>query len=170
MLALWLMALYPGAAYWAGLPYMHSLIFPSAMLLLFATDYLERAQLWGVVRISLLMGVLYLGYDLFAFFLPASLLLLAWRRRWGAAALSAVLQLLPLAVWTLWLTKVLHQPLANENTVSYWQVIGAYLHVTDYAAWWAQASPRRTSGSMFSLAPTSFSCRPSSCSSWRSIP
>ncbi len=86
----------PGAAYWAGLPYPYALICPASLLLMIGLMRLAagadgRRMAW----LSLAMGIAYLGYDLAAFFVPATLLVLCWRRRFGAAALSAALQLAP---------------------------------------------------------------------------
>jgi hypothetical protein len=53
--------------------------------------------------LSLFMGAAYLGYHLVVFFLPASLLLLGWRRRWRDAVVPGFCQILPLAAWVLFL-------------------------------------------------------------------
>jgi hypothetical protein len=136
----WLLALYPGAAYWAGLPYTYALIFPASLLLMLALMRLSRpAGLGMVTAVSLAMGVAYLGYDLAINFIPASLLVLCWRRRFGAAALSALLQVAPLAAWLYALSHVFHQPLQNGNTGIYMSVMGELLHPAGGAWWWQQA-------------------------------
>ncbi|MBC7369565.1 MAG: hypothetical protein H7343_22580, partial [Undibacterium sp.] len=139
----WLLALYPGAAYWGGLPYVYSIIFPACLLLtvgllaLRATDSLARTA-W----VSLLMGVAYLGYDLIVFFLPVSLFVLIARRRWSAAGLAALCQIAPLAIWLYFLSHYLHQNLNNSNSAVFGVVLNSYLHVTsDLAGWWRIAQP-----------------------------
>lgn len=138
--AAWLLALYPGAAYWGGLPYPYALIFPGSLLLMLGLLDLSEARGRRLVGLSLAMGVAYLGYDFAPFFLPASLLLLVWFRRPGAAILSAACQALPLALWLAWLAWGLHQPLKNPNSGVYWVVLSSYFHPPSAAAWWAAAS------------------------------
>lgn len=139
--AAWLLALYPGAAYWGGLPYPYALICPLSLLLMLGLLRLFEAENWrSVAGVSLAMGVAYLGYDLIVFFLPASLLLLAWRRRFGAAALSAGLQVLPLGLWVLWLAHGLHQPLDNSNAGLYRIILHSFLQIRDLGEWWSQVS------------------------------
>jgi len=136
----WLLALYPGAAYWAGLPYIYAIIFPASLLLTAALLALDGSDdQWQLALISVGMGVLYLGYDLFAFFLPASVVLLCWRRRPVGALLSPVLQALPLFCWATILSHRFHQPLTNSNSEAFGAVLTSYLHVHDYALWWEVA-------------------------------
>jgi hypothetical protein len=135
--ATWLLALYPGAAYWGGLPYTYALIFPAALLLMLLLVRLSRANGWATIRISLAMGVLYLSYDLMAFFLPATLLAMAWRRRFASGLFAAVVQLVPVVLWMLALIVVFEQPLEDRNRAIYSVVAGSYLHPGDLDAWWA---------------------------------
>ncbi len=143
--AAWLLALYPGATYWGGLPYVYSIIFPACLLLtigllaLRTTDSLAR-----VAWISLAMGVSYLGYDLIVFYLPVSLFVLLVRRRFGAAVVAAGCQILPLAAWLFFLQHGLHQGLTNSNSAAFGVVLNSYRHLTtDLSGWWqiVQHSP-----------------------------
>jgi hypothetical protein len=138
--ALWLMALYPGADYWGGLPYPHALIFPSSLLLMIGLTELGEARGRRFVAISLGMGLLYLGYDLAVFYLPAAFLLLLLRRRWLAAGGTALLQALPLAIWLLVLSVGLKQPLENSNSGVYSTVLFSYKQLKDVGLWWSQVS------------------------------
>jgi hypothetical protein len=136
----WIMALYPGAAYWAGLPYTYALIFPSSLLLMLALMRLAGpGGLRTVAAVSLAMGVAYLGYDLAITFMPASLIILCWRRRFIDAAVSLVLQAAPLAAWLFALGHVFHQPLQNGNTGIYLTVLGELAHPSAGGWWWQQA-------------------------------
>jgi len=140
VLAGWLLALYPGAAYWAGLPYSYALIFPASLLLMLGL--MRLADPGGprvLAAVSLAMGVAYLGYDLAITFVPATLLVLCWRRRPLAAAASAAIQLAPLAAWVYALGRVFHQPLQNGNSGIYLSVLRAFLHSPDAALWGRQA-------------------------------
>jgi hypothetical protein len=134
--AAWLLAVYPGAAYWAGLPYLYALIVPGSLLLMLALVAMAEDPGWRpVIAGSLLMGLANLGYEFFAFFAPATLLLLLWRRRWLAAGVSLVLQLAPLFLWILALKHVFKFDLANSNSSAFGAVLGAYLHPPDFERW-----------------------------------
>lgn len=124
--ALWLLAFYPGAAYWAGMPYPYALISPLSMLLALALETLAEAKGSRLIGASLAMGVGYLAYDFAVFFLPASMLLLLWHRRPVAAGVSTLLQILPLALWLLILAHCFGQSPENSNTRTYTAIIGAY--------------------------------------------
>ncbi len=138
--AAWLSALYPGAMYWGGLPYPYALIFPLSLLLTIALMDLPGLR-WGpLCAVSLAMGIAYLSYDLVVFFLPASLVLLLWMRRPGAAAVTMVLQVVPSLCWLLYLSRVLGQNLDNTNTQVFGVIFNSYFNVRDKAAWWAYAS------------------------------
>ncbi|HZK81613.1 MAG TPA: hypothetical protein VFC46_11110, partial [Humisphaera sp.] len=137
ILAAWLLALYPGATYWGGLPYVYSIIFPASLLLGSALFALHRAdRISRIALVSLLMGVAYLGYDLIIFFLPASLfVLLLSRRKPGAAAVSVLCQIAPLLGWLVIMRYGLGQPLENSNSTSYHMVFDAYRHFGAQAHW-----------------------------------
>lgn len=131
----WLGAFYPGVAFWGGLPQVYGLIFPLALLLTATLHEIAEANPRRVAWLSLLLGVGYLGYDFFVFFLPASLLLLARRKAWTSAIVSGVLQIAPLATWILLLRFALEVPANNANTAVYGRILAAYFHPADYAAW-----------------------------------
>jgi hypothetical protein len=145
VLAGWLLALYPGAAYWAGQPFTYSLIVPSSLLLLLGLWRLTELPLGGqFALLSAAMGVGYLGYDLAAFFVPATLLALVWNRRPVDAILSSAIQVAPLALWVVCLSRVFHQPASNPNSDIYRSILLHYrsahdLHYWLGAFWRAQA-------------------------------
>ncbi|HVS52486.1 MAG TPA: hypothetical protein VHD62_09035 [Opitutaceae bacterium] len=126
--AAWLLALYPGAAYWVGQPFSYAIIFPLSLAGFWALLELPAARRSRVVVLSLALGLIYLAYDFHAFFVPASLLVLLWQRRPRAAALSLALQLVPLALWLWLLAHVVKVPLENSNTSVYRQLATAYFH------------------------------------------
>jgi hypothetical protein len=136
--ALWLLAFYPGAAYWAGLPYPYALISPLSLLLLIGLHDLVGASGRRLVGLSLAMGGAYLAYDFTAFFLPATLLLLCWHRRFGAALVACFVQVLPLAAWVLILARVFDQPLGNSNTATYQTILTAYSQSMSPGQLWGQ--------------------------------
>jgi hypothetical protein len=132
----WLLALYPGATYWDGMPYPYALIFPGSLLLMIALMELGEASMAKIAGISLAMGFVYLGYDLMPFFLPASLIVLLWKKRPVAALSTAALQAAPLAVWLLILAHGLHQPLENSNTATYGVILKSFLRIKSFETWW----------------------------------
>ncbi len=139
--AAWLLALAPGAAYWGGLPYPYALIFPGSLLLMACLVELGGSKsLRQVAALSLGMGVLYLGYDFAVFFLPATVIVLALRRRFGALAVSAVLQLSPVILWLLILRFGLRQPLENSNAGVYHGILSSYFSAGAWANGWANLS------------------------------
>lgn len=150
IMAGWLLALYPGAAYWAGLPYTYAVIFPASLLLMLGLMRLAGAPGWRALSlVSFAMGVLYLGYDFAALFVPASLLVLLWRRRPVAAALSALIQVAPLAAWMYALGHVFHQQFQNGNSGIYIAVLTSFFHGAGSAWWWQQLA--RAPGSGFDI-------------------
>ena len=141
-LAAWLLALYPGAAYWVGLPYLYALIVPGSLLLMIALTEIAEKPGWRPVLLgSLALGLGNLGYEFFGYFLPATLLILAWQRRWTAAVVATVLQVAPLALWILILQHGFGQTIDNSNSGAFGAIASAYLHVRDYALWRAYAAP-----------------------------
>ena len=139
--AAWLLALYPGAAYWVGMPYAYTLIFPCSLLCMLGLMALADAPPpKRLVVICFAMGFAYLAYDLALFFLPATLFLLAWRRRWTAATAACATQMLPTMLWLAVLRFGFGIPLVNANTSSMGAAAGAYLHPGDLGLWWVQAS------------------------------
>jgi hypothetical protein len=132
-LAAWLFALYPGAAYWVGQPYAYALIFPLGIAAFWILLELSAARPARLALLSLALGTIYLTYDFHVYFLPASLLLLVWQRRWTAAAASAFLQILPLGVW-LWVMKnVVRVPLENSNTGVYRELFVSFFTPRPFA-------------------------------------
>jgi hypothetical protein len=135
----WLMALYPGAAYWAGLPYTYALIFPASLLLMLGLMRISVGRdMLGLAAVSLAMGVAYLGYDLAMIFIPATVIMLAWQRRPLVAVGSVIIQAAPIAIWVGMLTWVFHQPLQNDNSGVYVSVFSVYLHPLGFAWWWRE--------------------------------
>ena len=138
VILLWLLALYPGAAYWGVLPYSYALIAPLSLLLLLALGMLAEAKGSRFVILALLMGLGFMAYDFAAFFLPATMLMLAWRRRFLAVPAALALMALPSVLWLLTLTHGLGQSLVNSNTATYQAIIDSYRNAGGITRWWAQ--------------------------------
>ncbi|HVT73217.1 MAG TPA: hypothetical protein VHD61_08780, partial [Lacunisphaera sp.] len=137
--AAWLLALYPGFAYWVGMPYQYAIIGPGSLGLTIALVEIDRTDSWRrTLGWSLGMGGLYLGYDFAPIFLPAAALVLLARRRWRDLALALPAQVLPLFGWMLALRFVFHQALENSNTAVYRSVLDGLGSVHGWGAWLAQ--------------------------------
>jgi len=132
--AAWLTALYPGAAYWVGLPILQGMIFPSVLVLTILLHEIGPATPRRLALLSLGMGAVYLIYDFAVFYFPASLLLLS-RRPIRLGALSLGLQILPTLLWTAWMGFYLAVPLVNANSGVYTEVLQAYLNPGDWSQW-----------------------------------
>ncbi len=132
--AAWLLALYPGAAYWVGQPFSYALIFPLGLAGFWLLLELPAAGPRRTAVLSFALGLIYLGYDFPAYFLPASVLILLWGRRYGLALLSAAIQVLPLGLWLWTLKEVVHLPLENSNTVVYRELLTAFFDPSALAA------------------------------------
>ncbi len=125
---LWLLATYPGITYWAGLPYSYVTIVPGSLACIALLYRLEESERLGdLLRWGLLMGIVFLGYDLFPFFGTAAVLRLIARRRWRALLPVAVTMALPTLFVALTFV-VMDVEVLNSNTNNYFSAIGAYLH------------------------------------------
>jgi hypothetical protein len=125
-LAAWLLAFYPGAAYWAGQPFSYALIFPLSIAGFWILLELPTAGWRKNALLSLGLGVIYLAYDFPIYFFPASIVLFLWHRRFRPALLSGALQALPPALWLLALRYLVKLPLENSNTVAYKNLIAGF--------------------------------------------
>ena len=143
-MTLWLLATYPGIAYWGALPYAYAFIVPATLLCGMLLYYLARAE--TLPRILLLaagMGLLFTGYDLYIFFLPAVGLVLLMRRKWVAIPLASVAIMLPTVLVMLAMAKLCGVGAANDNTNIYGVVLKSYFgpyNMTDWT-WLLKTSP-----------------------------
>ncbi|MBI4798604.1 MAG: hypothetical protein HY794_07710 [Desulfarculus sp.] len=132
----WLLALYPGLAYWGGLPYSYAIIVPASLWGFMLLCRLDQARgPAGLLWPCLGLGALALGYDLLPFFAPAALGLTWWRTRrlvccgLGLAALAAPTVLLLL------LLEALGVPAESQNAAQPLAILWSYLRASDLAAW-----------------------------------
>jgi hypothetical protein len=133
---LWLIATYPGWYYWAGTPYSYAAIVPASlccMVLLWRVETLGGLRDAALVGLGL--GVLFTAYDLLPFFGAAAVLLLATRRRWGAAAVLGTVQALPPVLVPLALERLLGVPFPTANSATYRTILASYLPPYDGATW-----------------------------------
>lgn len=135
--ALLLLALYPGVHYWIGLPYSYAAIVPACLAAGAILWRLEQSERWGeALGLALTLGIVFLAYDLWPFFLPAAaaLLWLRFRRVW-VLGVGLALAVAPMVVNLLVLKRVYGLPLSNSNTDVYVTVVRAWLAPADLAAW-----------------------------------
>jgi len=134
---LWLLATYPGMAYWAGLPYAHATIVPCTLLLFMILEHLNEADKMrlNLLALGLAAGVLFLAYDLLPFFGPAMALVLLRKRVWPIMPAVLLAAVLPSVVMG-WILKQRGIDLYNGNTAAYWDIIASYWKGQDFLAWW----------------------------------
>lgn len=149
-IGVWLLATYPGIAYWGGLPYSYAIIVPAsivAMILLFRID--ESADRQALIFNSLLLGLVFTGYDLLPFFGVASILLVLRKRSLRASLINFCCFLLPsgaLAAALLWHPAI---PQSNSNTAIYGTIVRSYVDPT-ISGWGELLAqlPRAAAGSL----------------------
>jgi hypothetical protein len=132
-----LFATYPGIHYWIGLPYSYAAIVPASVAATLALWKMEETTAAApLVALALLVGVLFLAYDLMPFFAPAALAV-AWRstRRAPVVVGVAAALALPSLLNLLALARVFHAPLSNPNTATYGVVLRAWTHWPDLSRW-----------------------------------
>lgn len=137
VVAMWLLATYPGITYWTGLPYSYAAIVPASLLSMMALTHLTEPA--STPRIALLtgaIGVLSLAYDLLPFFGLAAILVLLHRRQFFDAALSLPCLAAPTIAAATILQRVYGVPVINSNTATYENILTAYLHPKQLQAWW----------------------------------
>jgi hypothetical protein len=136
---LWLLATYPGITYWAGLPYSYVAIVPGSLfglILLHRLD--ERSALADTARAAFLLGVIFTAYDLFLFFGPAMIAILAVRGRWRAIVPAVLAVALPSALVAA-LFRIIEVPIMNSNTEVYAAVASSYLDSGRYNWQWVRS-------------------------------
>ena len=134
--AIVLVACYPGIYYWAGLPYNHVMIAPASLLgVLLVWEIEKTASMRRVAACALVLGVLFLGYDLLPLFAPPVIFILLLRRRFAHAAVAAVLLVLPSLIVNPLVTWKFNLPFRNPNTDVYLNMFQAYLNPRSLSAW-----------------------------------
>jgi hypothetical protein len=132
----WMLATYPGIAYWAALPYAYVAIVPASIglyALLVRLD--ERSGLRATAGTALAMGVLFVAYDLAPFFGVAGLLVLARRKRYRELPVALCGLSLAPALAAAALAVIFGVGWTNNNTDIYGTVARAYLHPGSLRAW-----------------------------------
>jgi hypothetical protein len=135
--ALLLLAVHPGVHYWIGLPYSYAAIVPACLAagaILWRLE--ETEQVGEALLLALALGVTFLAYDLWPFFLPAAVALLWLRfRRVPVLLAGLALAVAPMAINLLVLAHVYGLPVSNSNSNVYGTVVRAWLAPGDLAAW-----------------------------------
>jgi hypothetical protein len=137
VLVCWLLASYPGYAYWAGLPYSYAIIVPGsigcAIGLLWWNDApsIKRTAVTACV-----IGVIGTGYDLMPFFGGSLVLLILHKRRWRDLPVALAL----LGGWAMFVSKGLPAiygfKSTNTNTKVYGVVIKTWLRFWEHVEGW----------------------------------
>jgi hypothetical protein len=134
----WLLATYPGFTYWGGSPYFYAIIVPACLVLLvIVLEVSEEERLGRVLVLALAGGILFNGYDLMIFFVPASALVLAVRRRPALLAVALVGFVTPYILVQVVLWRHYQVPWASENTGVYSNLLRTYLDWRTAKGWGA---------------------------------
>ncbi len=156
---MWLLALFPGISYYVGQPFLYSLIVPSCLwmyMLLWKLDHctamppgrystppiplqIKKAPDYASARfvfiICLCIGLFFLAYDFIVFILPATVFVLAARRRYAVIPLAIAAMLLFTALWWCIVHFNLGTSFSSQNTVFYTNVVQSYFAPLDLARW-----------------------------------
>jgi len=136
IMALWLLATYPGTLYWAGMPYSYASIVPCSLLLtILVWQVAHETRIKQLSLLFLGIGVLLTAYDLFPFYGTSAILYLFLSQRWKQIPLCTSLMMLPQGVVLLWLSLVKKQAIINDNTHAYSLIVKSWLH-PQWNTWW----------------------------------
>ena len=133
---LWLLATYPGIAYWAALPYSYVLIVPGCLVSMIVLDHLRHTVSTSrILALTLCLGVLFTGYDLLLpFFALPALVPFVLERQFRRAAIAALGMILP-HVALAFIFQWADVPLQTSNSDYYPTIIGAWLSPSDWSLW-----------------------------------
>ena len=137
LISAWLLSLYPGIMYGVGTPYAYNCIVPFTI---FSTILLFKIQ--DTVKIKwfflyfFLMGVLFTGYDLISFFLPAALIILFIKRKYIIIPLAIILMVLPSVILNLILSYFLEIEFKNDSSNIYSVIINSYFQIFNNITDW----------------------------------
>jgi hypothetical protein len=135
-ITMWLLALYPGITYWAGLPYSYTCIVPFTLIgTMLLHKINENDNVKTLLTCSFYMGILFLGYDLITFFLPATLYILSINRKFKYIPLAVMVMFVPGLLSMLIFRYLFDIGAMNDNTLIYKIIFDSYLeifrHITD---------------------------------------
>lgn len=134
--SMWLLATYPGIAYWAALPYANAAIVPCSLLaVIFLWKLTEATEAWHALGWATLLGILFTAYDLLPFFGLAALLIVALNRRYRHLPLVVAGLITPQLIVSGVLKFVYAVSPVNSNTEIYYYIVNSYLHRPDFAQW-----------------------------------
>jgi hypothetical protein len=134
--AMWLLATYPGIAYWAALPYAYAAIVPCSLLAvvvlwrLSEAETIRQALMWGLA-----LGVLSTAYDLLPFFGLAALVVVFVARRYRQLPCVTIGMIVPQVLVCGVLGFIYQVSLKNSNSEIYSTVLSSYLHPGDLSEW-----------------------------------
>jgi hypothetical protein len=127
---IWLFALYPGIYYYIGLPYSYNMLVPICVLcsILLRRTY-EASRPRAVLINSLLIGLLFTGYELLPFFGLAQLWLVFRKRQYWGIPINLFLIMLPAALVSFILSVGFGHEVLNSNTGVFGSILKAWLGI-----------------------------------------
>ena len=136
LIGAWILAVFPGTAYWGSLPYPQTSIIPVTIIgfvLMYRVN--EEESFLRTMTMVILLGVAMLAYDLVTYFGPVLMGVLFLRRKWLWMPPAAVAILLPGVLLMLFQRFVHDVSPVNINTEIYGAIINAYLDPQDITTW-----------------------------------
>jgi hypothetical protein len=128
--AAWAVATFPGVAYFGGLPYSYAFILPGCLIIAILLWRLaEITEIKSIFFISLLLGIIFLGYDFLPIFGVAAFYILIRKRLYIGAVLAIMTMATPSMIFNLILKYYYEIDLINANTEMYKVIAFSYLGV-----------------------------------------
>ena len=135
---MWLLALYPGITYYGGQPFLYAIIVPCCLWLYMLLWKLNSCTSVRNVWISaLVMGILFLGYDLLVFFGTAAFFLLLFRKKYVQICVLVPGMLACSALWWCVAHFGLGVSFTSENSQAYSIILQSYFRHVDFLQWLA---------------------------------
>jgi hypothetical protein len=135
---MWLLALYPGITYYGGQPFLYAIIVPCCLWLYMLLWKMNSCTSVRNVWISaLVMGILFLGYDLLVFFGTAAFFLLLFRKKFVQVSVLVPGMLACSALWWCVAHFGLGASFTSENSQAYSIILHSYFQRVDFPQWFA---------------------------------
>jgi len=130
VLIAWLLCLYPGFMYWGGLPYSYACIIPFTILSTILLIEINKTDVFfKICFYSFLMGIMFTGYDLIVFFLPATIYILFIKRSFYTIPFTIFLLIIPSIIVNGFLKYYLDVNSYNVNTSVYLTIFESYINI-----------------------------------------
>jgi hypothetical protein len=126
---MWLLSMYPGITYYSGQPFLYAIIVPGCLWLYMLIWYMTRNISAGkTFACSMLMGLLFTGYDFMPVFGLAAILSLFYTGRTRMIPIALTGMILFNALWWIFVHFALKSTFLSDNSYIYISILRSYLH------------------------------------------